>query len=65
MKINDQEVTVVGVVGDIRHLGPESPPRQECYLPLSQNTVIGMTLVMRTSSDPLACCPRSGRRSGR
>ncbi len=57
MKINDQEVTVVGVVGDIRHLGPESPPRQECYLPLSQNTVIGMTLVMRTSSDPLAVLP--------
>ena len=57
MKVNNQDVTVVGIVGDIRHLGPEVPPRQECYLPLSQNTVIGMTLALRTRGDPMAVLP--------
>ena len=57
VKINNQEMTVVGIVGDIRHLGPETPPRQEAYMPLAQNTVNGMTLVMRTKGDPLALLP--------
>jgi putative ABC transport system permease protein len=56
-KVNNQDYTVVGVVGDIRHLGPETPPRQECYTPLAQNPVIGVTLVMRTRGDPLTALP--------
>ena len=55
--INKQELTVVGIVGDIRHLGPETPPRQECYVPLSQHPVIGMTLALRTAGDPMAVLP--------
>jgi predicted permease len=55
--INKQELTVVGIVGDIRHLGPETPPRQECYVPLSQHPVIGMTLALRTTGDPMAVLP--------
>jgi putative ABC transport system permease protein len=47
----------VGVVADIRHLGPESPSRQECYIPLAQNETIGATLVMRTAGDPVAVLP--------
>jgi putative ABC transport system permease protein len=54
VKINNEEATVVGIVGDIRHLGPESPPRPESYLPLSQNGVLGMTLALRTNGDPMA-----------
>ena len=57
MKINNKERTVVGVVADIRHLGPESPSRQECYIPLAQNETIGATLVMRTAGDPVAVLP--------
>ena len=57
VKINDKEMTVVGIVGDIRHLGPESPPRQECYLSLKQDGFIGATLAMRTSGDPMAVLP--------
>jgi len=57
VKINNEEVTIVGIVGDIHHLGPETPPRQECYLPLAQNGVINMTLAMRTVGDPLALLP--------
>ncbi len=57
MKINNQELTVVGIVGDIRHLGPEIPPRQESYAPLSQNGAIGVTLALRTKGDPMALLP--------
>ena len=56
-KMNGQDATVVGIVGDIRHLGPEVPARQESYVPLAQNTVIGVTLVMRTRGEPLALLP--------
>ena len=55
--VNGKEYTVVGVVGDIRHLGPERPVRQECYIPMAQDGVIGVTLVMRTAGDPLALLP--------
>jgi putative ABC transport system permease protein len=57
VKINNTDRVVVGVVGDIRHLGPETPPRQECYVPLAQNPQIGATLAMRTRGDPLAVLP--------
>ena len=56
-KMNDEEFTVVGVVGDIRHLGPEIPPRQETYAPLAQNNVIGMTLALKTHGDPMTVLP--------
>ena len=55
--INDKERTVVGIVGDIRHLGPETPPRQEVYIPFTQEENIGGTLVMRTAGDPLKVLP--------
>ena len=57
VKMNSTERVVVGVVGDIRHMGPETPPRQECYIPFQQEENIGATLVMRTSGDPLAVLP--------
>ena len=38
VKINGKERSVVGIVGDIRHLGPEQPPRQEGYIPFSQDS---------------------------
>jgi putative ABC transport system permease protein len=56
-KMNNQDYTVVGIVGDIRHLGLETPPRQESYAPFAQNTVIGVTLVMRTRGDALDALP--------
>jgi putative ABC transport system permease protein len=47
-------ITVVGVVGDIRHLGLEKEPEPEVYLASSQTAPAGMTLVVRTAGDPLA-----------
>jgi putative ABC transport system permease protein len=51
--LNSKERVVVGVVGDIRHLGPETSARQECYIPFDQEGNTGATLVMRTAGDPL------------
>jgi putative ABC transport system permease protein len=48
---------VVGVVGDIHHLGPEVAPRQECYLPYAQDRQFGGTLVVRTGQDPMQVLP--------
>ena len=48
---------VVGVVGNIHHLGPEKPPRPEAYMPLVQAQQGGGTILVRTSGDPLAVLP--------
>jgi len=45
-------MTVVGVVGDIRHLGPAVPPRPELYQPASQRSFPFMAFVVRTAGDP-------------
>ena len=55
--MNKKERTVVGIVGNIHHLGPESPPRQECYLPWEQETTYGGNLIVRTTGDPLTVLP--------
>jgi predicted permease len=55
--INSRERVVVGVVGDIRHLGLESPVRQAAFLPYAQEFVSNMNLVMRTHDDPLKIVP--------
>jgi putative ABC transport system permease protein len=41
--------TVVGVVGNIRHDGPESGWRTQAFVPLLQSRVLGATLVVRTA----------------
>ena len=50
-------MTVVGVVGDIRHLGPATPPRPEFYQPHSQNSFSFMAFVARTAGPPAAVVP--------
>lgn len=40
---------VVGVVGDIRHVGPEAEWRTQAFVPIAQSPVIGATLVVRTT----------------
>ena len=48
---------VVGVVGDIRHLGPSIAPRPEVYQPDSQRSFSFMVFVVRTESDPMGVAP--------
>ena len=49
--------TIVGIVGDVRQLGPDQPARGELFLPLAQVPSGGTALVVRTTGDPLAALP--------
>jgi putative ABC transport system permease protein len=48
------QATVVGVVGNVRLEGPESPVRPEAYLAAAQGRFLGGTLAVRTAGEPLA-----------
>jgi putative ABC transport system permease protein len=50
-------MTVVGLVRDIRHLGPATPARPEFYQPHSQNSFSFMAFVVRTAGAPEAMVP--------
>jgi predicted permease len=52
--INGYEVTIVGVLGDVRHSGPAVPADAEVYIPYQQMPSRIATLVLRTSGDPAA-----------
>ena len=54
---NRRWLTVVGVVSDIRHLGPAAPPRPEIYEPYYQNSFPFLEVAVRTAGDPLALVP--------
>ena len=56
-RANAAWMTVVGVVGDIRHMGPGTPPRPEFYQPHSQNSFPFMAFVVRTEGSPSALVP--------
>jgi len=49
-------MTVIGVVGDVRELGPAREPIPECYMPYRQHVYNNTTLsvVARTVGDPAA-----------
>jgi putative ABC transport system permease protein len=49
---NTPWLSVVGVVGDIRHLGPAVPPRAEIYQVAAQQSFPFMAFVVRTEGDP-------------
>ena len=47
-------LTVVGVVGDVRHTAVQERPQPEIYVPLGQEDVSMMMLATRTDGDPAA-----------
>ncbi len=57
VRLQGKEWVVVGIVGDVRHGGPETAPTPECYFPLAQNEPWNATLVVRTTGDPLRVLP--------
>jgi len=50
-------MTIVGVVGDIRHLGPSTPPRPELYQSVTQRSFPFIAYVVRTERDPYDVMP--------
>ena len=53
-------ITIVGVVGDVRHYGLESEPTDEVYLPFAQLPIRESTFLVRTTADPGAMARRIG-----
>lgn len=50
-------ITIIGVVGDIRHVAIDTPPQPEVYRPYAQNPLSAPILVMRVDGDPGALLP--------
>lgn len=50
-------LTVIGVVSDIRHMGPASDARPEIYLTYSQMSLPMMAVAVRTAGDPIGLVP--------
>jgi predicted permease len=51
-KHNPKWVTIVGIVGDIRHRGLDADPQPEYYVPHSQFPYRGMIIALRSTQDP-------------
>ena len=51
------ERTIVGIVGDVRHVNLEMAPVPEAYIPLAQERAPGGELVIRTSGNPYDVLP--------
>jgi putative ABC transport system permease protein len=51
-------MTIVGVVGDVRHYGLQSEPTDEVYLPFAQLPIRESTFLIRTTADPAAMARR-------
>jgi predicted permease len=49
--------TIVGVVGDVRSLGPQIPPSAEIFTDVEQDPHLEMAMVLRASVDPLTLVP--------
>ena len=47
-------ITIVGVIGDVRHSGLEAPPPPEMYMPALQGPPTNPFIVIRTAGDPAA-----------
>ena len=43
---------IVGVVGDVRHVGLDTPAAPEVFLPYAQEPDVGVTVVVRAAGDP-------------
>lgn len=56
-RIGDEERTIVGVIGNVRHSEIAAQPSPELYVPLAQSASPTMHLVVRTSGDPSTVGP--------
>ena len=47
-------LTVVGIIGNVRHFDLTEPPPDEVYMPLAQSSASAFTLAVRLTDDPAA-----------
>jgi putative ABC transport system permease protein len=55
--VEGKDRTIIGIVGDIRHDGPEIAPQQEAYVAMAQDQIVQATLVMRPPAGAAAVLP--------
>jgi putative ABC transport system permease protein len=53
----NEDLTVVGVVGDVHQTSLEIETRAEAYMPMAQGRVSGAEMLVRTSGDPYDVLP--------
>ncbi len=53
----EEVIEIVGIVGDVRHLGLDQPPVPEIFRPLTQTFMFPMQFVVRASGDLAALAP--------
>jgi len=58
VEFKQQELEIVGVVGDVRQLGLDAPPDPELFMPYDQWPAQEMSLVLRIASEPSWLIPR-------
>jgi putative ABC transport system permease protein len=63
VRFTDQDTwrEVVGIVGDVKHWGLDSPVNPELYMPYTQFSAFALTWVLQTNGDPLALVPIAER----
>jgi putative ABC transport system permease protein len=52
MSPNPTWITIVGIVGDIKHTGIEAEPKPEMYVPFAQDPYKTMIFTVRSAQDP-------------
>ncbi|HEY4283414.1 MAG TPA: ABC transporter permease [Chthoniobacterales bacterium] len=52
MSKNPTWITIVGIVGNIRHLGLDIEPKPEMYVPFAQDPYFSMIFAVRSKQDP-------------
>src|SRR6266404_3179220 len=57
MSDNPKWITIVGVVGDMRHFGLDVDPKPEMYVPFAQDPYFTTIYVVRSNQDPRALLP--------
>ncbi|MGH7717700.1 MAG: ABC transporter permease, partial [Gemmatimonadaceae bacterium] len=58
VKLGQTKAEIVGVVGNIRRAGLRDEPRADMYFPFETNPGFGITLFVRTESDPERALPQ-------
>src|SRR5438046_1431400 len=57
MSDNPKWITIVGVVGDVRHFGLDVDPKPEMYVPFAQDPYFTTIYVVRSNQDPGSLLP--------